>query len=264
MADKKSFILYHDIRKPLELLTDEQRGRLFTAILDYSEYGQEPDFFGDGMAAMAFAFIRTTLDANAEKYDQIKAKRIEAGSKGGKQKVANQANATFAKQNKQDLANQAVNVNVNGNDILQDNKPLASDLTIGREEAYGTVKLPTELIDKGADSEKLETVEKPVEKSDLDAGWDFQRIQQLTEIRFGPLLDRDPTKADVMEVSRHAFINKKAGEKLIRVPEVDKLGLLEYALTAAKKAKKPGDWAYVQGTLNRLSAQGIRSPDQLP
>ena len=49
---KKSFVLYHDIRTPLELLTDEQRGKLFIALLNYSEYGDLPDFDGADKSGM--------------------------------------------------------------------------------------------------------------------------------------------------------------------------------------------------------------------
>lgn len=108
MADKKksSFVLYHDIRGPLELLTDEQRGQLFLAILDYSEFGVLPKF--SGSLQMAFAFIKTSVDRDAEAWETKREKRRNAGSMGGKQRVANQANATFAKQIKQNQANQAV------------------------------------------------------------------------------------------------------------------------------------------------------------
>ena len=116
---KKSFVLYHDVRGPLELLTDEERGKLFLAILNCSEYGEAPDF--TGALRMAFAFIQTALDRDAAAWESKREKRREAGSLGGKQRVANQANATFAKQTKQTQANQAVpapvpvpvNVNVN-------------------------------------------------------------------------------------------------------------------------------------------------------
>lgn len=61
---------------------------------------------------MAFAFIRVALDRDAEAWQSKREKRREAGSLGGKQRAANQANATFAKQTKQTQANQAVPVNV--------------------------------------------------------------------------------------------------------------------------------------------------------
>lgn len=107
MSDgKRSFVLYHDIRDPLELLTDSERGRLLSAILDYSEYRKLPDF--DGALQMAFAFIRTALDRDAASWEDKREKRREAGSRGGQQTAANRANAVFAKQNEQPAAIQAV------------------------------------------------------------------------------------------------------------------------------------------------------------
>lgn len=106
-AEKKSFVLYHDIRTPLELLTDEQRGKLFIALLNYSEYGELPDF--DGALLMAFAFIRMSLDRDAEAWAEKRAKRAEAGRSGGLAKVANASNASSSKQN---VANLAVPVSV--------------------------------------------------------------------------------------------------------------------------------------------------------
>ena len=104
---KKSFVLYHDIREPLNLLTDEERGKLFLALLDYSEFAAIPNF--SGSLQMAFVFIRTALDRDTEAWNDKREKRRAAGSMGGKQSAANRANATFAKQS---LANQAVPVPV--------------------------------------------------------------------------------------------------------------------------------------------------------
>lgn len=110
MATKKErqgFVLYHSLRKPLEMLDDAQRGKLLLAILNYSELGVVPDF-GDAVIDMAFAFIRDKLDRDSEAYKDKCEKRALAGSKGGKQRVANQANqaiATFAKQNQANQAN---------------------------------------------------------------------------------------------------------------------------------------------------------------
>ena len=126
-AEKKSFVLYHDIRTPLELLTDEQRGKLFIALLNYSEYGDLPDF--DGALLMAFAFIRTSLDRDAEAWAEKRAKRAEAGRSGGLAKVANASNASSSKQN---VANLAVPVSVSVPVPVNVNTPNTS---VGRETA---------------------------------------------------------------------------------------------------------------------------------
>ena len=121
MNEKRSFVLYFDIRHPLELLSDEDRGKLFLALLDYAELGTVRDF-GEGALQMAFAFIRNSIDRDAAAWEEKRQKRIEAGRLGGLAKVAN---ATNAKQGKADLAVNVpvpvpVNVPVPGNVIIEE------------------------------------------------------------------------------------------------------------------------------------------------
>ena len=110
MPDKTSLVLYHDMRGPLELLDDADRGKLFLAILDYSEWGTEPDF--TGALGMCFAFVKTAIDRDAAAWEAKREKRREAGSIGGKQSQANRANACFASRDEGGQANQAVPVPV--------------------------------------------------------------------------------------------------------------------------------------------------------
>ncbi len=112
MSGKKaSFVLYHDLRAPLALLSNEQRGKLFLAIFDYSIDGVVPDF-DDGTTTMAFAFVRNALDRDSAAWAAKSEKRAEAGRKGGKQTQAKRAIASFAKHGKQIESNQAVPVPV--------------------------------------------------------------------------------------------------------------------------------------------------------
>lgn len=96
---KKSFVFYYDYRQHLSLLTDEDRGRLLMALLDYGENGSEPDL--DGAARMAFSFIATQMDRDAAKYAETVQKRREAGRQGGRPK----ANESNEKQTKAKKAN---------------------------------------------------------------------------------------------------------------------------------------------------------------
>lgn len=115
MAQKNdSFIVYTEVREPLADLTDEQMGKLFRALLDYVSDGKKPGFRGS--MRMAFAFIAQSIDRNAEKYQEISARRSVAGRAGGiasaearsaKQNEANQANAAFASSDQANEANQA-------------------------------------------------------------------------------------------------------------------------------------------------------------
>ena len=79
---KKGFLLYHDYRKHLAMLTDEERGRLLMALLDYSESGVQPEL--SGASAMAFSFISWQMDRDAERYEEVCEKRREAGKRGGR------------------------------------------------------------------------------------------------------------------------------------------------------------------------------------
>ena len=82
MGDHNSFILYTDMRQPLALLTDEQRGKLLLALFDYAETGSVPFSSEDGALSMAFSFIQQTLDRDAVKWENERKKRSEAGKKG--------------------------------------------------------------------------------------------------------------------------------------------------------------------------------------
>lgn len=83
----KSFILHLDSLSILEKLSDEQAGKLFNAIYQYQKTGKviELDFALD----LAFTPFLNQFLRDSEKYKKICERRREAGSSGGKQKVAN-------------------------------------------------------------------------------------------------------------------------------------------------------------------------------
>lgn len=104
---KKSFLFYFDYREHLKLLTDEERGKLLMALLDYGEFGIEPEL--DGAARMAFSFMALQIKRDFDKYARISEARRAAGRQGGrpqkasedeeKQNEAKKANAFEEKQN---------------------------------------------------------------------------------------------------------------------------------------------------------------------
>lgn len=112
-SSKCSFVLYTEYLEHIALLTMEQRGLLFTAILTYVA-GNDPPVM-DGTTQMAFSFIRSRLDRDGAAYaDKIK-KRSDAGKQGGrpkanesdeKQKKAKKANAFSEKQTKANESNE--------------------------------------------------------------------------------------------------------------------------------------------------------------
>jgi len=112
---KPSFILHKDSLCVLEDLTNEQRGELFYAIYCY-QIGKELEL--SPITKIAFSQFRNQFVRDEEKFKKTVEARKQAGSKGGKQRVANQANASTTKQTK---ANQAVSDSDSDSVSVKDN-----------------------------------------------------------------------------------------------------------------------------------------------
>lgn len=128
--DKKSFIAYADWDTQLNLLSDEEAGKLFRHLLDYVN-DRNPRFNDDErILKVAFEPMRLQLKRDLEKYQEVKRKRAEAGRSGGLKSgetrskdnqtgptessvTINEANEAIASSAKQTETNEAVNVNVN-------------------------------------------------------------------------------------------------------------------------------------------------------
>ena len=77
MAKKQpGTMLYFDIRPSLKRLSNEEKGLLFEAILDYGEFGVVPDL--DGPLGVAWDFIQPRLDRDRERYVEVSQKRTAA------------------------------------------------------------------------------------------------------------------------------------------------------------------------------------------
>lgn len=113
---KKSFLLHIDSLDILDDLSNGQAGVLFKAI---KAYQKGEDFELDNIVKVAFSPFKNQFIRDNEKYAKTCERRAIAGSKGGKQRVANQA---IASKSKQEQANQADNKNKNKSDSDSDNK----------------------------------------------------------------------------------------------------------------------------------------------
>ena len=83
MAERNSFVVYtewYDYIKELE--TDEERSRLFLALFEYKTTGKQPVDF-KGPLKIVFMMMRSALDRDSAKYDEVCEKRAAGGSKGG-------------------------------------------------------------------------------------------------------------------------------------------------------------------------------------
>lgn len=67
--NRPGVMFYFDIRPSLKRLSLAEKGKLFEAILDFAEYGQEPDV--KGAAAIAWDFIKPGIERDAERYECV-------------------------------------------------------------------------------------------------------------------------------------------------------------------------------------------------
>lgn len=95
---KDTFILYTEMHEQMDLLTDEQAGRLIKAVFHYKAGMELPEM--DSVTAMVFAFIRQKLDRDEKKYDETCDKHRKAGAKGGRPKKPNGSEAEEEKPKK--------------------------------------------------------------------------------------------------------------------------------------------------------------------
>ena len=88
---------FYDWLTIIEPLTDEERGRVFTALLHYGKYGEVLP--GMGREALTFAAIRAQIDRENESYT----KRVANGKRGGRPKETeeNQSKPTITKDNQE-------------------------------------------------------------------------------------------------------------------------------------------------------------------
>lgn len=96
----------------IEALTDDEAGRLMKALWHYTMTGEQAELIGAERGI--YAMILLILSQDDERESEISEKRAAAGSIGGKQNQAKQANASFASSEEANQAN-ACNKNKNKN-----------------------------------------------------------------------------------------------------------------------------------------------------
>jgi len=77
---KKSFIIYADTEAMLTHLSMRERGQLITMIFSYVKRGEIEEEVSP-LVNMAFTIIRTYLDRDREKYEEICKKNAENAKK---------------------------------------------------------------------------------------------------------------------------------------------------------------------------------------
>lgn len=106
--DKKSFVLFLDLKETIDSLSDSQAGKLFKGIFHYQKTGEVNL---KGTLKTLFLNIKNTLDRNDQKWEDIKKKRSEAGKKH----TGNQYTRQKMEQMEQNGTNGTVSVSENVN-----------------------------------------------------------------------------------------------------------------------------------------------------
>lgn len=145
---KESFIMHNSFYEPIKTLKNEQLGKLLRAIFNYTTSGEITQ---DNEILIAFMFIKNQIDMDANKWEEKKKKRSEAGRLGGIKRAVNENQALSSKSKqcldmlsnaKQSQANQAVNVNdnvnvnVNVNDNVNNNSVINNKYIVEDNNVY--------------------------------------------------------------------------------------------------------------------------------
>ena len=114
---KESFILYNSFYEPIKTLKNEQLGKLFRAIFNYTI---NKEITQDDEILVAFMFIKNQLDLDENKWQEERNKRSEAGKKGMESRWNNKNKSVITVSNKNKSVINAItkitdNVNVNEN-----------------------------------------------------------------------------------------------------------------------------------------------------
>ena len=104
-SEKDNILINLDDYQAVRNFSNEDAGKLFHTLCRYS-LGEEIGDLEDKIQ-VAFNFFKNRLDKNRKNWEKTRNERIKSGTLGG---LAKQANANFAKQNKQTVANLPVNV----------------------------------------------------------------------------------------------------------------------------------------------------------
>ena len=144
MQGKKSFVLYSDVKNVLDLLPDEQAGKLFKIIVEYvNDNDPETD---DALVKLAFAPIKAQLKRDLDKWQGIRGKRSEAGKKSAKvraeQRETTLTSVKSVKQtptnDQQTPTNSTVNDNVNDNvNVIVNENVNATNNLKSRKTSFG-------------------------------------------------------------------------------------------------------------------------------
>ena len=189
-TNRKSFIIHKDSLDILDKLSDEQAGKLFKAIHFYQKNQQIPKL--DFAIDLVFTNFLNQFKRDEENYKNTCDARKIAGSKGGKQKVAN------ASKSKQKVAKVADNDSKNKSESESEN------------ENKNEIKNNSNVMENHNIENNFKSVEIDTVKNNFDEFWNF----------YTPVCGRDGSftpkgnKSEALQVYNKA-IQKFTHEKIM-------------------------------------------------
>ncbi len=172
--NKKSFVLYTDLLKSIEHLTNEEKGILFNHLLEY--VNDKNPVLEDRLILTAWKPIELQLKRDLIKFEEVKAKRSDAGKRSAelraiKAEEQNSTNPTHVKSVEQTSTNPTVNdndtVNVNDTVIKVINPNLSVDWEKLREKFNSITGKKTKVVSTKVKNQILARLKEGYSKDDL-------------------------------------------------------------------------------------------------
>lgn len=183
MDKKKSILIYSDFLHKISKLSDEQAGKLFKGLLNYSN-GITPEF-DDILLDYAFEDIKTTIDRDSEKYLLKCLKNKEIAIE--RERIKRERNNTNVHERTRIITNSTDRDNDNDNDIDSD-KDIDIDNDILLEKETKEKFLESEILIEPLESEKekrkkVAPKKEKENKPDLDTFIDYARVIYQDELK---------------------------------------------------------------------------------
>lgn len=131
---KAYFQAYHSILEAMEQLDDAERGRLFTALLIYSETGEAPELPGN--EKFVFPALRGQIDRDADAYAE-KCRKLSTNSKQRKAAAEDHESSNTANDSK---CNQMASNDINCNQLISNDIKCSQGKGEGKGEGKGKGK----------------------------------------------------------------------------------------------------------------------------
>ena len=248
--DKLSFILYGSYEEQLDMLTDEQAGKLIKGIYAYVRTGEKHS--DDPMVAMLLSVASHQLDIDARKYAEKKERLKEAARKAGKASAEKRAmkkaedvqrNATVVNECQRF---QPVDVYVDDDaDVYADEDADVLDTISGdggEEEEHAWAHEVIHIFE-----DQYRTIPEEYAK--------FHALADELFVRYG---HKQPTEYDRKQVFEYCHsVAELDADTTIAVLDDTKAELLRYVFGVAANADRV-TWSYIDGIYANFRYRGIQ------